>query len=856
LLDTGTKLGPYEIQSPLGAGGMGEVYRARDTRLERDVAIKVLPSAFSDDTGRMQRFQQEARTLSGLNDPNLLAIYDVGQQDKTHYLVTEYLEGQTLAEKLAGGALSSRRVTDYALQVAKGLAAAHEKGVVHRDLKPDNIFVTRDDRVKILDFGLAKQSTELIADSEQTQTKANRPATAPGMVMGTAGYMSPEQVRGLPADARSDIFSFGVILYEMLSGKRAFKRDSGVETMNAILKEDPEELGSSGTTTAPGLERIIRRCLEKEPKQRFQSASDVGFAIEALTGLSGSSAGQKTVPAVKPLWRRTAVVVGGVLVLAAVVMLLWNRAPAVVNPTFERLTFQRGSIQNARFSPDGQTVVYSASWEGRPSELFATRPGSLESHSLGHPNTFLLGMSDKGLMAVLSAGPNVFWFLGSKGTLGRMPVDGGTIREVLEDVRSADISAVGQQFAVVRASGGRSRLEYPVGHVLYETDGIISHPRISPRGEAVAFDDHPLRGDDRGYVAVVDQKGTVKRLTAEWSTLQGLVWAKSGSELWFAAGEGVGVKSLYGVTPAGKQRLIWRVPTDLDLFDVTKDGRVLVARESLKLNGYVALPGQADRNISWLGFTAGVTLSPDRRNVFFAETGDGGGVDYGTFMRKTDGSPAVRLGLGQLFAVSHDGRWVLSHPPSQPNTLLVLPTGPGEVRTISLGNLAVRTEEAAWMPDDKGFYVAAVEPGHGPRMFRVMLSGGSPVPITPEGMTSRVLAPDGGTLVVRGPQKDLLLFEIATGKSRPLPGSTAEDIPIGWDETGRGVYLAVQQGPQAQIDRVEVASGRRQNWKTIKPMDSVDRVDTPFVNIAPRGDAYTYSVFSKLSDLYLVDGLK
>ena len=287
-LPSGTRLGPYEIAGPLGAGGMGEVYRARDTRLERTVAIKILPESFASDRERLERFQQEARILSALNHPNLMAIYDVGSQDGMHFLVSEFLEGQTLRERLAAGPLTQRRAIDYGLQIAKGLAAAHEKGIVHRDLKPENIFVLRDERVKILDFGLAKQAA-IAAATDGTMTSANR--TMPGTVLGTAGYMSPEQVRGEAVDHRSDIFSFGTILYEMLAGQRAFHGDSSVEVMNSILKQDPPELAESGLNVSLGLQRIVQRCLEKRPDARFQSASDLAFALDSLSSTGTSSAG-------------------------------------------------------------------------------------------------------------------------------------------------------------------------------------------------------------------------------------------------------------------------------------------------------------------------------------------------------------------------------------------------------------------------------------------------------------------------------------------------------------------------------------------------------------------------------------
>ena len=297
-LTSGTKLGPYEIQSPLGAGGMGEVYRARDTRLDREVAIKVLPESFARDADRLRRFEQEARTVAALNHPNILGVYDIGQHQGSPYMVCELLDGETLREKMNDGPMPQRRAIEYASQLAEGLAAAHDKGVVHRDLKPENVFVTKDGRVKVLDFGLAKLARieEARAQGAEGATATVPAHTMPGMVLGTAGYMSPEQVRGKEVDARTDIFAFGAILYEMLSGQRAFKGESSIETMNAILKDDPPELETDKLELSPGLERIVRRCLEKEPARRFHSARDVGFALEAISGTSSSSAVKPRAP--------------------------------------------------------------------------------------------------------------------------------------------------------------------------------------------------------------------------------------------------------------------------------------------------------------------------------------------------------------------------------------------------------------------------------------------------------------------------------------------------------------------------------------------------------------------------------
>src|SRR6266481_136242 len=287
-LTSGIKLGPYEIQASIGAGGMGEVYRAHDARLDRTVAIKVLPASFSADRDRLQRFAQEARAAAALNHPNILSIFDIGDENGAPYVVSELLEGETLRDRLRSGPISSRKTIDYAVQVARGLSAAHEKGIVHRDLKPENLFLTNDGRMKILDFGLAKLTRPEI-ESGSADAPTMHAATEPGLVMGTVGYMSPEQVRGKAADQRSDIFAFGAILYEMVSGKRAFHGETSVETMSAILKQDPPELAETNRSVPPALERIVRHCLEKNPDERFQSASDIAFNLANLSEISGSS---------------------------------------------------------------------------------------------------------------------------------------------------------------------------------------------------------------------------------------------------------------------------------------------------------------------------------------------------------------------------------------------------------------------------------------------------------------------------------------------------------------------------------------------------------------------------------------
>ena len=372
-LAAGTKLGRYEIRSLIGTGGMGEVYRAHDARINRDVAIKVLPASFSKDKDRLARFEQEAQAAGALNHPNILAIYDVDTHDGAPYVVSELLEGETLRAAMGGTARSVRRATDYALQIAHGLAAAHEKGIVHRDLKPENVFITKDGRVKILDFGLAKLTQP---DGNQTQTEipTRRVDTEPGMVMGTIGYMSPEQVRGRPVDHRSDIFSFGTILYEMLAGRRAFYGESFADTMSAILREDPPDLSETNRNIVPGLSRVINHCLEKNPEQRFHSALDLAFAIEALSGSTVVSDSPGFVAQATPQRRFNRELIAWsaagifLIVAGALAALYFLRQPtAEQRPVRFAIAMPEKTtdISSPVISPDGRAIAFLATSEGK-----------------------------------------------------------------------------------------------------------------------------------------------------------------------------------------------------------------------------------------------------------------------------------------------------------------------------------------------------------------------------------------------------------------------------------------------------------------------------------------------------------
>jgi Tol biopolymer transport system component len=857
-LSANSRLGPYEIVSLLGAGGMGEVYRARDPRLGREVAIKVLADSLSQDADRLRRFEQEARAAGALNHPNITAVYDIGSADGSPYIVTELLEGDTLRGRMSAGALPPRKAIDYAVQIARGLAAAHEKGIVHRDLKPENLFVTRDGRIKILDFGLAKLKPT--ADGGEKTNLPTATGTEPGVVMGTMGYMAPEQVRGLPADQTSDIFSFGAILYEMLSGQRAFRGDTAADTITAILGKDPPDLAQSNRDIHPGLDRIVRHCLEKSPEERFQSARDIAFDLEALSGISAPSpAAAARAPRT---WPRLALLVAAAALVSAGIAGLFayaegKKAGFVNPPSFHQITFSRGEVGGALFAPDGQTIMYSAAWEGQPFEIFIKRPESPESRPFGLAGAELLAISKSGEMAVSLDRRSTLPFVRT-GRLARISIAGGAPRDILDDVQWADWSPDGKSLAIVRDAGGKTRLEYPAGKVLYETTGWIGNPRVSPNGDVVAFIEHGFPRDDGGSVAVVDLSGKKRTLSPVYATAQGLVWKPDGSEIWYTAAEGGFNRGVHAITLSGKTRLVGRVPGISTIWDISKNGRVLMTMESDRLGILSRGPGEdKERELSWLDFSLATDISADGKTLLLTESGEGGGDGYSAYLRKMDGSPAIRLGEGSVIALSPDGAWAIGflHPGSDPQMVL-LPTGVGEPKPLSRDGLNV--VEADFLPDGKQIVFSATEPGRGMRLYLRDTGGGKPRAISPEGYSffHGAVTPDGRFAVAGGPERRMYLYPLGGGEPKALPGLTSDDMPIRFTPDGRALFFMTRGEVPAKIYRYDVASGGKEPWKALVPADRAGLNAIARAVITPDGRTYAYSYLRVLSYLQLVEGMK
>ncbi len=857
-LTSGSRLGPYEILSPLGAGGMGEVYRARDPRLGRDVAVKVLPASFSQDADRLRRFEQEAKAAGVLNHPNLTAVHDIGSHEGAPYVVQELLEGETLRAVLAGGRLSPRKAVDYSLQIVHGLSAAHEKGIVHRDLKPENIFVTNDGRVKILDFGLAK-----LTHTEESGPATNLPTatagTEPGVVLGTLGYMSPEQIKGKPADARSDIFSFGAILYEMLAGRRAFHGDSAGETMAAILKEDPPDLSVTNQSISPGLDRIVRHCLEKNPEQRFHSAHDLAFDLEALSGVSAT--GRPVAPSAEPTRRRWLV---PVLVAALVLAALaggWalGRRKTEARPesvTFAQLTFRQEPIFNARFSPDGKTILYSAAPSGNAPQVFSLRPDYPGTAPTGQPGMELLAVSSKGELAVLTH-PRYLRHSVFLGTLARMPIEGSAPREVVDGVREADWAPDGSNLAITRDVNGKDRLEYPIGKVLAETGGYFSNPRFSPRGDRIAFFEHPIKYDDRGSLAIVDLSGRKKVLAVDNAAEEGLAWSRDGSEILFSAGASYYDFEIYAVSLDGKRRSLVQSAGGLTVLDVAADGRIIASRDVLWKEVPTLAPGQdRERNLAWLELTYAVGLTPDGRTLLFTEESARAGKYYSTGLRQTDGSPVVRLGDGAALDITRDGRFVLSVIPTDPAQLVIYPTGAGQPRKLEQGGL-VSYETAVFFPDGKRILACGHEAGHAIRCYVQDIEGGKPRPVTPEGTTDGFVSPDGTQILARESGGGQKLYPVGGGTPRPVPGATPDDAVVRWTPDGKSLLVTgLYSDVPLRVEKLDIATGRREAYQTLGPADPVGAVQINPIALGDDRKSYAYTVRRQASHLFLVSGAR
>jgi serine/threonine protein kinase len=875
----GQTIKQYEITSHLGSGGMGEVYRARDTRLGREVAIKLLPGAFATDPDRLRRFEQEARAAGMLNHPNVLTIYDIGSHDGAPYIVSELLTGDTLRDRMDRAALPLRRVVDYALQIARGLAAAHEAGIVHRDLKPENIFVTKDGRIKILDFGLAKLKP--VTSNINATVSTRLLGTAPGVVMGTVGYMSPEQVRAEEVDHRSDIFAFGAILYEMLARRRAFEGDSAVEVLNAILKEEPPEFPDPKHEVPSALLRVVRHCLEKGREERFQSMADVAFCIEApaaevdpRTSAQGDVQQQS-----RRHWLTIAIVAFAIALAAAITIWQVRRSETVwenplSNAHIERVTDFQGTENDATISPDGKFIVFLSDREGT-FDAWVSQVGSGTFVNLTKGRFPELAHEEVRTVGFSADASNVWLRVSHKDSTGKdthdiwlTPTMGGTARPFIERAVHAAWSPDGQRIVYHEFGPGdpifvAARDGSNPKQIYVDKPGVHCHHQVwSPDGRYIYF----VRGfppNELDVWRISADGGEPERMTSHNSKVGYPAFLDSRTLIYSATAEDGSGFWLYAMDV--EQRVAHRVTFGLDQYvsvsaALGPDGRAnrLVATVANPIGELWTVPisGQVADDSEARSFPLPVTraLAPrfgPKYVVFLSSPGGAQSLwktqdgETGELWRSNEGgvmaAPSVSSdGQRISFLIRREGR----------NGLYVMNADGTNLRQLA-ASLDVR-DAPSWSPDGK-FIAVAADQGDGSRLFKVPVDGGAPVLLVDGLSRMPVWSPDGSLILYAAPQQGAG-YAVKAVTPEPKPHTLPELwILRGGDRYrflpgSRHIVALLGDYLHQNFWMVELETGQRRQLTNLKPGYSITSFD-----VSPDGRQILFDRVRQNSDIVLID---
>jgi eukaryotic-like serine/threonine-protein kinase len=847
------------------SGDREGVYRAEDTLSGRLVQLKFLPKEVIEDQKAFARFQQVARTLSALNHPRIAAVFDLGEWEGRPFLVTEFPDGETLAQRIAQKPARFSDLLDLCEQVTDALDAAHSAGVIHGGLHPANILLTRKGEVRVEDFGLAA----LVAAAG-----GDRSTPAP------VSCQAPEQVRGEEIDPRSDLFALGVILYEMATLQPPFSGPDPASVRQAILEEEPAPPSRVNPDLPARFDEIVAKAIEKDRNLRYQVAAELRTDLRRLrrdweservaaaraamaeTVMTEAPKGgaaslfAKSAGAPSRSKRSTALIIAAGLFLAgaagAIASRLLHRSPPPLPMILHPLTSGRGRVESARFAPGGQTIFYTAQWDGDPPQVFSASPGAPESVSLGMHDAEMLAVSPSKELAILT-GVHVAPDGSVEGNLENVALAGGAGQPVLSNVEAADWSPSGRGIAVVRRVDGMDRIEYPIGKVLAATHGWIGDPRFSPEGDRIAFVEHPQEVEDAGSVNVVDLSGKQQRLTEEWANMRGLAWAPQGNEIWFTASRRGG-RQLYAVDLAGKTRQVLTTPGSLHLDDIAPDGRVLLSRDDARIEIAEVAEGQkSETDFSWLNDSELCDVSADGKTLLYEQEGSAESEGNSIYVRRIGAPAGMRLGTGRAFALSADGKRVLAETAGANRHFVILPVGGGE--PVNLPAIDVTPLWAAWLPDGKRFALLGREPGHRLRLFVEDVAGGPPRSISPAGVgSSAALSPDGREVAAMGPDGKGYLYPADGGPVPTFRGLTPGDTIVGWGRYSPALYVAEGSLP-VSIFRLSLASGAKTLLWKIAPADPAGVMRLRTIRVTPDGRFCLFSYRRTLSDLYLADGL-